>query len=284
MYRKEAIQMISKLVRFEAHATFRLLVVIWAALVACSVLFSVIALLTGGDFYQNLLQSSNALYLFDKIVSSLVILLYVALFVAQIVLTLAIIVMRFYRGVLGDEGYLMHTLPIGESHIIISKGIVASIAVLGSTILGIVSILMMVFATEPHSFTEVAGEFLSAVGKKPIIILYIFEGLIVAIVSIVAGIYQVYASLAIGQIANRHRILISLGCYIGINMVISTIGVFIGTIASFTGLEDVLSNLMSHEYLGPQLIFMGLFVVSAVQLVVFHIITEYILSNKLNLL
>ena len=277
--------MISKLVKFEARSTFRLLVIVWAALMAVAILIGVFALFTRISSYQDIMSSSTALYVIDKIISTVTMILYVALFVAQIVLTLAIVVLRFYRGILGDEGYLMHTLPVKTGDLITSKGIVASAATLGSIVAGAISILIMVFCFEPYSLHYAIEEFTYALEAEPLIPLYILEGLILLLVSIISGVYQIYASMAVGQLVNRHRILLSLGAYIGIGMVFSTLGTIIGVIAGYTDLGMWIENLLYEgTFMGVQFIMLILFLSSAIPLVAFHILTEKILSRRLNLL
>ena len=276
--------MISKLVRFEARSTFRLLVIVWAALLAMAIIIGGLALITHGGFYQDLLQGSKAVYVIDKIVSTLMWILYGALFVAQIVLTLAIVVLRFYRGMLGDEGYLMHTLPVKTGDLITSKGIVATVAIIGSIIIGTLSILIMVFSIEPDGLRYVMYGFKTALQEEPLIPLYIVEGLIVLVISILSAVYQIYASMSVGQLLNRYRVLMSLAVYIGIGMVLSTVGTVLGVLAGSTDLGIWLGDLMNKRVLGPQMVFLGMFLTSAIPLVAFHIMTEKLLSRRLNLL
>ena len=278
--------MINKLVRFEARSTFRLLVIVWAAILALAIIISVVGMITGVSSYQDILSGSTAMYVIDKIISTVMWILYVTLFVAQIVLTVAIVVLRFYRGLLGDEGYLMHTLPVKTGALITSKGIIATIAILGSIIVGTVSILMIVFSFDPESLRVTVEGIGDAIAAEPLVILYAFEGLIAFLLSVLAGVYQIYVSLAIGQLANRHRILISLGAYIGIGFVMSLFGTILGVLAPITGLDRFISEVIYNmdQYLMIQLIFIGLILVSAIPLVIFHIVTEKLLSRRLNLL
>ena len=278
--------MISKLVRFEARSTFRLLVIVWAAMLAMAILISIVGLITGGSGYQDVMHSSTALHVIDKIVNTLMWILYVALFVAQIVLTLAIVVLRFYRGLLGDEGYLMHTLPVSTRCLITSKGIIATIAILGSIIVGAVSIMMIAFSFDPQSLRLALTELAGAIKIEPLIILYIFEGLIAFLLSILAGVYQIYVSMAIGQMANRNRILISLGTYIGIGFVMSVFGTILGVLAPLTGLDQIIAEAIynMNQQLTIQLVMIGVILSAAIPLVVFHVVTEKLLSRRLNLL
>ena len=49
-------------------------------------------------------------------------------------------VQRFYKNLLGREGYLMHTLPVTETQLILSKLLTSMVWVLCSGLVGIVCI------------------------------------------------------------------------------------------------------------------------------------------------
>lgn len=66
-----------------------------------------------------------------------------ALFVAMIVVTVVLIVQRFNKSFLGDEGYLMFTLPVGEKALVLSKFLTALLFIILTAIVSIVSISLV---------------------------------------------------------------------------------------------------------------------------------------------
>ena len=70
--------------------------------------------------------------------------LYLSVIFAIAVLCFVSTVQRFYKNLLGREGYLMHTLPVTETQLILSKLITSMVWVLCSGLVGIVCITGMV--------------------------------------------------------------------------------------------------------------------------------------------
>lgn len=284
LIQKEVSRVIGKLIRFEARSAFRLLIIVWISLLAIAGLISIILFATGAGAYQELMHGSTAIHIIDKVVNTLLMTLYVALFVAQIVLTMMVIVMRFYKGMLGDEGYLMHTLPVKEWELITSKGIIATLALIGSFLAGGISILMLVISFEPRNMQDALISVGDLIRREPIVILYIVESIILMLLSGLSGIYQIYASISIGQLVNRHRVAMSLAVYIGINMVLSTVGTVGGVIIGLTGVAKRIEYLLETGHIGPQILIIAGIVCTAAIIVIFHIITERMMSRRLNLL
>ena len=95
-----------------------------------------------------------------------------------------------------------------------------------------------------------------------------------------------YASLAIGQLASKHRILLSLGAYIGLSTAVTVFAMAIVIIAGNLNIGYWLSSWdgSADDVFGlSQIAIAGMFVLTGIQLAAFHIITERILSKGLNL-
>ena len=277
-------EMTGKLIKYEMRSSIKLMAVIWAALIAASLLFSLSIHVLGDMFFDDGEQKLNVLVGIVELVTGL---MYAAVFAVLVVTTLVIVVMRFYRGLLGDEGYLMHTLPVKPWQLITSKGVVAAGVVLVSMIVAFLYILALAgangFKVVPEMFRSV-GAFLD---KDPWYILFFVEGVILILLSLLKSIYQIYASLAIGQLANKHRVLLALGAYIGLNLVITILSAIVMVAAENLGISQWLNTVISggadNVFRAGQIGAGILFLLTAVQLVGFHVITERILSLKLNL-
>lgn len=212
------------------------------------------------------------------------IVLYTALCVSVAVMTLVIIVQRFHKGLLGQEGYLMFTLPVPTWQLTCSKLLGASIMALLSMIVGIVSVVILGASTIDWSgfFYELREALLNA---DIDIVLFLLEVLVGMLVNIVASICQIYLAIALGHLANQHRVAMSVVWYIAINTVLT----FIAAI-----LENTVLRMPSFtEFLYRILVDWGSYVVHAamwtgialalVQVMIFYFATNYILRNKLNL-
>ena len=102
--------MLKKLLKYEFKATARTYGGMYLALLAASVLF-------GGSVWRWNSTNSDAYSTLVGLLS----LVYTAVIIGTVVVTIMTIVQRFYRNLLGREGYLMHTLPVTPAQLILSK-------------------------------------------------------------------------------------------------------------------------------------------------------------------
>ena len=132
------------------------------------------------------------------------------------------------------------------------------------------------------------GELFQAVGeacrKYPESFLYALETLLVVLVSIMTEVYKIYASLSIGQLMAKHRIIWSVAAYIGIGVAFTLLGSILLT--TFEHPIMLISERIFTDFSYRQIVQTVLgtaFVFFAVQIAIFHVGSERILSLKLNL-
>lgn len=274
--------MIGKLLKFENRSSLRQMAVIWGALLASSVLLSIVI---GAENKLNFIPNtlSNAMMTLSSV-------FYVAVMVATAVFTIVIVVMRFYNGVCGDEGYLTHTLPVTERSIIISKGLSGTLVVTISAIVALLSIWIISIGITGLGYIGEVGKWVVLSNNKAAYVLITIEVVIAIILGIMGSIYRVYASISIGQMANRHRIAWSVVAYIGINMAITTLLVILMMITNIDGVDQMICSFNRYlvdnasEFVYMQVGLGLLLLAEVIQLFVFHVITEIFLTRKLNLL
>ena len=207
---------------------------------------------------------------------------------------------RFYRTMSSDEGYLTHTLPVTTSQHILSKLFSASIYVL----IGIIYLAIFIAVTalilmgltggiqELTDFLRDLGVFVDEIRKyiNIPIALYIIEFIIMGIFSMVFSILVMYLSVALGQLVNSHKLIMSIVFY---TIITSVIGIItqIGTMI-FSMVEGFMSTIAStnSEAMTPERIMAGMQTIMLVTLVVMigfglgaFFITKYIYERKLNL-
>lgn len=277
--------MTGKLLKYEIRSSVKIMAAVWVALIAASLLFSIASNFLSGSVAQDFEGASRII----SIITGATGVMYFAVLMAMVIISIIIIILRFYRGLITDEGYLMHTLPVKPWQLITAKGIVATGIIVASMIVAFVSFVIIagigLFVT---SLPDLASDIAYAVKKEPMIILLTVEVIILIVFGILKSIYQVYASLAIGQLAGKYRILLSVAAYIGINTVLTVLLLIVTSVIAITGIGDwfvtLADNVNQYHWLGfSQVMIGGLFLLVVLQLAVFHIITERILSLKLNL-
>ena len=288
--------MLKKLCKYEFRSIFRTLIPIYIAVIAVSIITAISIAMNVN--YANINYSSNSVqwaiemnvpYKLQQVFTFVMSLTYFAVMVALFVLTFVIILQRFYKGLLCDEGYLMFTLPVKPWQLITSKGITAFVISILSGIVSCISIFIMMIGVAEDRWTLLAQMFsfknwsmffIRLNEVVPMWGIYLFEFIILVIVSSLASLYQVYASMAIGHLAKKNRILMSVVAYIVISMILSFIGGIFGVFSAFT-MQNLIYINAGEAFLHALLIFS--IIISIIECVVFFVITERILSKKLNL-
>lgn len=275
--------MLAKLTKYEFRATGRMLGILYAALI-------IISVVTRIEFAIESATHGGMSMMFPTVI---VMMLYVGAIVAIGVLTLILIIQRFYKNLLQNEGYLMHTLPVKMWQHIASKLIVSVAWCFISMIVIFAS--FMIIGSIGINFGDFITIFtnISFRGHGDLLangIALMFEMFILMIAGAASAILQIYIAMAIGQLTDNHKLLCSFGAYVGINIVIQIIvGIFSSILSSgsssymLTGILGFVSssNMGSMTQMHVAMwSLIGLYVVKAV---LFFAGTNYLMKNKLNL-
>ena len=144
--------------------------------------------------------------------ASLLLFAYIVVAVAVAVVSVMTIVTRFTRNLLGREGYLMHTLPVTESQLILSKLISSVVWMLCSSIVGIFSFAVMLLAL---SLNSAALQHLPELWQKVVEIfrmtgssgwLWLAFETLNGLVALVSSILCIYAACMIGHQFKKHMV------------------------------------------------------------------------------
>ena len=113
--------MLGKLLKQDFRATARLILPVYAAV-------PVLGLFTG--LITRLCENQSNIWI--SILGSLVSFVFSLALIAAVVTTVVLMILRFYRNLMTDEGYLMFTLPVSTTELICSKLIVSVVWFLGA--------------------------------------------------------------------------------------------------------------------------------------------------------
>ncbi len=206
-------------------------------------------------------------------------LILVGLFIALGVLTLIVTIQRFSKNLLGDEGYLMFTLPVKSRQLISSKLIATVVWGILSGIVGLITCLILAvdYATLNeliNSWPEIWEELVRAIriefnGQVAFVLLGIpTTGILVFI----GGILMIYLALATAQLPvfSKYRSIISFVAFFAINIVLELLLQAAGTIIPFGAMTKTTTLLvvLMGSLLIDTILFMGV---------------NYIVSKHLNL-
>ena len=152
------------------------------------------------------------------------VMLLVAVLMIMGVLSLMFIVGRFYKGLLGAEGYLMNTLPVRPWQLIASKLICAVVVILISSVAAFLALVLMMPINWAELFTSGwLGAMLNWLRGNGDQVLYTAEALLILLVSLMVMVLTLYAAMAVGHLFQKHRAAMSLVAFLVIDIIISNL-------------------------------------------------------------
>lgn len=262
--------MLGKLIKHEFRAVSKILGILHLALGFITVI-GMIAI-NFGSTNENL-----------QMISGFTLVMYILILLAVAVAVTIYLVVRFYRNIFTDEGYLMNTLPVKSYELIFSKLIVSFVWCIINVICTAFSIFLLCLSQSTLDdisvvWVTISNELLVETGVSMWTILpFIIIG---CIISALYMFTMFYASIAIGQTFKNHKVLFSLGAYVVlyfISQIISTLALipfgFVTIVNTDTvNLQNTIFPIMCLSYLA-----------SFALLVIYFVITNYIMNKKLNL-
>ena len=229
--------MLGKLIKHEFRATGRIMLPIMAAVLLLALLANLsIAGLAG--------QLSDIPVL--RIVFTLIVIFFVVAIIATGVMAMVIMVSRFYRNLLKDEGYLMMTLPVSVHEHVWAKLIVSLVWFLAAGLLTFLVISAtglnlshtsfdMIIENFP-SFAEIR-EFLTQNGIFGQVIGLFFQGILVVILGVIFNCLHFYSAMALGHMFSKDKILLSIVFYVAISFLVNLINMTYGGIFGGMNIE-----------------------------------------------
>jgi len=255
--------MLGKLMKYEFMAMGRIFLPMYGALIAVTLISRLLMLLP-----------HTAPMTISTVVASVMI-------AAVAVITLILIIQRFRKNLLSDEGYLMMTLPVNTGSLILSKMFVATIFATASTLVSTLAI----FILASGDFTLIINElevYLSNIEARHVLVT--FQVFVIAILATFASILLLYTCMALSLFVNKRRGLVAFGAFVGITTIMQIITAIVGAIVTFSFLFDHswFANISSFAI--GQLTILAITIVMLIQCAVFYFITRYMLKRRLNLL
>lgn len=269
--------MLSKLIGYEFKATRRIFLPAYAVVLILSLLNGIFMVLPSNR--EHITMPFGVL-----------ITVYILALFAVCVLTFAYMISRFYKNLLGDEGYLMFTLPARPSELIWAKCITSTLWMMFTAIVCCISLFIMaspVIAIQDFLWSDFWHLFSIAMQKlwsdfSVHIILLPLAILLVGLIWTANFCMHIYACLSIGSLANKHRLGFSFLAYLGFGILSEILLMIFASLSTYMPdfNPDLLSlSTLSQEYLALLLIA----VYYLIKLAINFVITNYILSKHLNL-
>lgn len=264
--------MLSRLFKYELKATGRIFLPLFLALL----LFAVINRFTlGPEDFDTPAMISMAIY--------------IIILVGILVMTFIMMIQRFNKNLLSDEGYLMLTLPVKPWKHIVSKLFVSMLWIVISGIAALMSILVIALKNgDLTTFIEAFSNFYRQAFELLGVSLYLlfFEIIIILLVTLASGVLIIYASIAIGHLFNQHKMLASFGAFIALSALSQILLKLFNLIPGTAYFDNIhISSINDLIVMQPaiQLILASSIIFTGLGCAAYFAITNYILSKRLNL-
>ncbi len=262
--------MLSKLIKYEFKAMGRFMLPLYGLLIFAGAYAGVTANVTSGD--------SGVFHLLQKLAITGMIIVAFAMLAATVIM-IVLVLQRFYRNLLGTEGYLMHTLPVTTQQNILSKSISSILWIALGVVAGLIAGVVYVSITgDMKAVVDMAKEGLDAffnmtnMDKS-----YMVRNLALFIVIVFAEIYErlmkVYAAMSVGQLWGSHKIIGAVLSYFGFS--------FVELLISLIFSDSPFANAFAKGInLNGMLMVLAVLVL---QSVIYNLIAWFMLDRKLNL-
>ena len=236
--------MLTKLIGYEMKAFGRIILPLYAATLGMSFLIGLGVRFLPEEAYNNFFGAT-------------VIMIFSVLIISTMVMTGILCVQRFYQNLLGNEGYLMFSLPVGTHQLILSKILASLIWTFLGSVTALCTGLILAVTVVPYrdliGAVRILGIKLSELDVQMMVngMGSLFLWIVVGVLSFTAMLMQIYASLAIGHQWSSHRILGSVLTYFGINTIKGILSGLLVNIGIQTGLPGFIMTQTGQESLVP---------------------------------
>ena len=281
--------MLSRLYKHEFQASSRYYVPVY---IAASILSLVLAIVWA---IVNLWQNK----IFSTITIPFLVILFFCALAAIGVASFLIPIIRFYKTMISDEGYLTHTLPVTTNQLILSRLLVAATYKLFSFLFCAVIILLAILLTFVLTKAYETWEWdvamlgfnamLEQMGVAKVSLpAFCTELFILSVEGLFSGVLISYLAMAIAQCMKSHKVLWSVVFYIMVNIVISMISSVISTVVMLGySINYVTMPSVNNYDMAVFEMYQGSFIV-AIILSIFviaggYFITHFVFSKRLNL-
>ena len=286
--------MLKQLLKYEFKATKSLYFGLYLALALLSVVLGV-------SFRQEHALAHSTSFQNLEVILMIV---YVSVILAIAVLCFVNTVQRFCRNLLGREGYLMHTLPVSENQLILSKLLTSMVWVLCSGLVGVVCITVMVAVGvfDPETFSMVDWESWKRLWQMlyeemgPEFWVAMAWTILINLARLASLILCVYAACMIAHQFKKQTMVAGILAFIGMNIVenqidkllgMNDVTLFVDVTYKLVDVSDVSGGTPVMHYLttafGQGAGYLFCFVFTAAIAAVYFFLTRWLMKHKLNL-
>lgn len=274
--------MLRKLMKHELRATGRVM--------GPMILLTLLAAVGGNIATHNLLETNHGVLNFLGVV---LLAGFVFALAAVIIVSFALMIQRFYKNLLRDEGYLMMTLPVTVHEHVLSKLLVSLIWMAAAAAAVMLAMLILLYEQEVlHLIAEGLEQLrlelrFGDVRMAEYMMDFAAYGMELVLLSIVAGActcLQLYAAMAVGHSFAHHKGVMSVAACIVFSMAWNIIQKAVSyplNLMDMEGFRMWMQSLLPVTQMHVMLL--GVTGLLLIPCVLWYAVTTYFLKNRLNI-
>lgn len=270
--------MLGKLMKYEFKALARVLLPLYGAVLLLAAVGHPLA------------RRGSQLEGIWEIFAAMFFIFYILAIVASVLLTLFLVLQRFYKSMVCDEGYLTHTLPVHTGALVGAKLLTGSIWMIVSVVNAAVSLVILFFSGETWRYVKslldnysiLSAEFAAQNGIGLTALLAFVGG--VFLIAVPVQLLSFFAAISIGQLMNRQKLLGAVGGYLAIYLAgqMLSMGVLLlGVVCSGSLSSATLAGEMPAKLLPA--VMASVVLIQLVMGGACWLLTHWIMGRKLNL-
>ncbi len=213
--------------------------------------------------------------------------------IACIYASIAMSVIRFYKNLFSQEGYLTFSLPISTNQHILVK-LISALVYSSITLASVFVTALITISGDLLNELIKAGWYLLCKAFEIVsfsdginIAIYIIYFIIILLLASIQNLLLFYGCISIGQTAKKNRVLAAVGCYFAYNFAMQVIGTFFTIIFNLLVLNINIDNFAEFFANNTHLCLHTFFIVNIIAMaainVLFYLVNHKIISKKLNL-
>jgi len=274
--------MLRKLMKQELRATAR---------VMGPMLLLTLAAAVGGNIAVYHLVESDAAVL--NVIGVFLLMAFVAAIAGAFIVSFVLMIQRFYKNLLRDEGYLMMTLPATVHEHVLSKLLVSILWAAATAVTAVLAMFILVFELEFvdlifYDFRELLAQLefsgLRLMDYAGHAAVFVLEMILMMIVADSCLCLQIYAALAVGHSFSHHKGLLSFAAYFGLSIAWSFVhngALHLLNLIAPDGISLGLQNL--SPFVVTHINMAAMILILMIPAAVWYAVTTWFLKNRLNL-
>lgn len=274
--------MLGKLMKHEFRATGRILLPIYLLLMVTTVFFNIMLRLTAQPA-----PMPNGVATIIAVLDGVAKASFVIALIGTAVMTFALMIWRFYKNLMTDEGYLMFTLPANTDSILWSKLLTAVIWSFITLAVFAAVVAMSFVIQDANGVREFFRDLIPFWNSLDItagqVISYGAEILAFAVSAVLASFLMFYAAISLGHSFSNHKILLSVVFYIVFSIALQIVMSMAVAFGIFTFIPSDLFADGDNLALSMQLVMLFGIGINLVECIGFYVLTHCMLKRHLNL-